>query len=353
MLADRALRMNGYNIHSTIDKEMYDAMQKAAKEYQHYGPDRTFVPKGETEEVTEQVETGAVLIENKTGKILSFLPGREDSLEDQNNYATDTRRDPGSTIKPTGVYGPAMDMGYTQPGSVIADIPGHAGYTPNNYGGAYYGLVSAREALASSYNVSAVEVYKSIVHENPAKNYLEKMGFPELNSEQQQSPSLALGTLGKGITVEENTNAFAVFGNGGNYVSSYMIEKITDSEGNVIYEHEPDPVEVFSEQTAYLTIDMMRDVLRSGTATYVPSRLKHGGVDWAGKTGTTNEYHDAWFVATNPHVTMGTCIGYKPPSSIYCSGCSLSYSQRTQNLWAQLVNAVSDIDPELIAPKEA
>src|SRR5699024_1497061 len=247
MLADRALRMNGYNIHSTIDKEMYDAMQKAAKEYQHYGPDRTFVPKGETEEVTEQVETGAVLIENKTGKILSFLPGREDSLEDQNNYATDTRRDPGSTIKPTGVYGPAMDMGCTQPGSVIADIPGHAGYTPNNYGGAYYGLVSAREALASSYNVSAAEVYKSIVHENPAKNYLEKMGFPELNSEQQQSPSLALGTLGKGITVEENTNAFAVFGNGGNYVSSYMIEKITDSEGNVIYEHEPDPVEVFSE----------------------------------------------------------------------------------------------------------
>src|SRR5699024_4551541 len=93
MLADRALRMNGYNIHSTIDKEMYDAMQKVAKEYQHYGPDRTFVPKGETEEVTEQVETGAVLIENKTGKILSFLPGREDSLEDQNNYATDTRRD--------------------------------------------------------------------------------------------------------------------------------------------------------------------------------------------------------------------------------------------------------------------
>src|SRR5690625_5133438 len=157
ILTDRALRMNGYHIHSTIDKEMYDAMEKIGEEYQYYGPDRTFIPKGEDKEVTEHVEAGAVAIENQTGKILSFYPGRSFSLENENNYATGTRRDPGSTIKPIGVYGPAMDLGAVQPGPVIADIPITASYSPKNYGGAYYGLVSAREALASSYNVTAVE----------------------------------------------------------------------------------------------------------------------------------------------------------------------------------------------------
>src|SRR5690625_2660513 len=352
MLAERALRMNGYNIHSTIDKEMYDTMQKVAKEYEHYGPDRTFVPQGADEEVTEQVETGAVLMENDSGRILSFVPGREDSLKNQNNHATGTGgsgRPAGSTFKPLAVYAPAMELGEIQPGSVIADIPGHSGYSPNNYGGAFYGLVSAREALTYSYNVSTVEIYKKIVGTNPAEKFLAKMGIP-LSEDLQYDPSIALGT--NNVTVEQNTNAFATFSNGGKFVQSYMIEKITDSNGNVIYEHEPEPVDVFSSQTAYLTIDMMRDVVRSGTAASLPSRLKHGGVDWAGKTGTSDDYEDAWFIGTNPNVTLGVWLGYDTPSSIYCAGCSLSYSQRTQYLWAQLINAVSDIDPELVAPKE-
>lgn len=352
MLADRALRMNGYHIHSTIDKEMFDAMQKVAKEYQHYGPDRTFTPKGESEEITEQVEVGAVVIENKTGKILSYVPGRDFQAGDrENNHAfLPTRRQPGSTIKPIAVYAPAMDMGVIQPGSVIADAPLVSG-GPKNYGGAYYGLVSAREALTYSYNVSADSIYRKILGNNPGKEYLMKMGIP-LTEKEQEYPSIALGGMDHGVSVEQNTNAFATLSNQGNYISSYMIEKITDSDGNVIYEHESEQVEVFSAQTAYLTIDMMRDVIRRGTAAYLPSRLKYGGVDWAGKTGTSNDYKDAWFVGTNPNVTMGVWLGYDTPESIYCSSCSLSYSQRTQNLWAQLINAATEVNPELLAPKE-
>lgn len=351
MLADRALRMNGYHIHSTIDKKMYDEMQKVAKDYQYYGPDQTIPVKGEDKPKIEQVETGAVIIENNTGKILSFVPGREDSLDNQYNHATKAHRSPGSTIKPLAVYAPAMELGAVQPGSVIADIPSPSGW-PKNYGGASYGLVSAREALAYSYNVSAVEVYRKILGQNPAKQFLMKMGI-EVSKGDQEQPALALGGMDNGMTVEQNTNAFATFSNGGDYISSYMIEKITDSEGNIIYEHEPEPVEVFSPQTAYLTIDMMRDVIRQGTAGYLPGHLQYRGVDWAGKTGTSNEYKDAWFVGTNPNVTMGVWIGYDTPSSIYCSGCSLSYSQRTQNLWAQLMNAATEVNPELLAPKEA
>src|SRR5699024_10826842 len=140
-------------------------------------------------------------------------------------------------------------------------------------------LVSAREALTYSYNVSTAEIYKMILHENPAEKYLEKMGIP-LSQELQNDPTVALGT--NNVTVEQNTAAFATLGNGGEYIEPYMIEKITDSDGNVIYEYEQKPVEVFSPQTAYLTIDMMRDVVRSGTGTYVMSQLRNSGIDWAG-----------------------------------------------------------------------
>lgn len=353
MLADRALRMNGYHIHSTIDKKMFDEMQKVAKDYQYYGPDRTIPVEGEDKPKIEQVEVGAVIIENKTGKILSYVPGRDfQAGEREVNYATGyggKGREPGSTFKPLSVYAPAMELGYIQPGSVIADVPGLPGYSPKNYGGAYYGLVSAREALTYSYNTSTAEIYKKILHEKPEEKYLKKMGI-SLPENLIGDPSIALGT--NNVTVEQNTNAFSTFGNGGKFNKSYMIEKITDSDGNIIYEHEPDPVEVFSAQTAYLTIDMMRDVIRSGTGAYVPSQLKYGGVDWAGKTGTSQEYRDAWFVGTNPNVTVGVWLGYDTPSSIYCSGCSLSYSQRTQKIWAQLVNAATDINSDVMAPKE-
>src|SRR5690625_1951691 len=243
ILAERALRMEGYHIHSTIDKEMYDTMQKVAQEYQYYGPDRTFTKEGESEQTTEQVEVGVSLIENKTGRVLSFIPGREDSLKNQNNHATSTYRSPGSTIKPLVVYGPAMEIGAIQPGSVIADI--RTSDWPKNVTGAYYGLVSAREALTHSHNVSTVDIYKRILYDRPAEKFLTKMGITTLNAEDMENPSLALGGVSKGFTVEQNTNAFATFSNDGNYISSYMIEKITDSEGNTIYEHEPDPVEVF------------------------------------------------------------------------------------------------------------
>src|SRR5690625_2462331 len=209
MLADRALRMNGYNIHSTVDKDMYDTMDKVVKEYLYSGPDKTFTKEGNDEPTTEQFETGAVLIENDTRKILAFSPGRDYSATDRAvDHAFDANRSPGSTIKPLLVYGPAMEMGAIQPGSVFADIEIDGTYKPNNAAGVFYGLVSAREGLAKSHNVTNVKVYQEIVHENPAKNYLMKMGYkPEnLNADRQEATSLALGTTE--VIVKSNVNAF-------------------------------------------------------------------------------------------------------------------------------------------------
>lgn len=345
-LADRALRMNGYHIHSTINKDMYEAMDKVVKDYPYFGPDKTIPETGDV----EQEETGAILIENDTRKILAFSPGRDHNATDRaNNHAFDTKRSPGSTIKPLAVYGPGMDLGKIQPGSVVADIEPSGGW-PSNVTNQYYGLVSAREGLVQSHNVTTVELYKDIVNENPAKNYLMKMGYKNLDATDQERHSLAIGSTE--VSVEDNINSFATFGNEGKYEDAYMIDKITDADGETIYEHESEPEKIFSKRANYLTIDMMRDVLTDGTGTYIPSKLKHGGVDWAGKTGTSQDYWDTWFIGTNPNVTFGTWIGYDTPSSVKCDTCSLSYPQRNQELWSQLVNTLSDIDKDLMAPSD-
>lgn len=351
ILADRALRRNGYHIHSTINKKMYDKMQQLVADYPFFGPDRTFTEDGKT--FTEPVENGVVLVENKSGKILSFVPGRNYRAGDNEyNYATKAFRSPGSTFKPF-TYAAGFDIGKLQPGTVIADIPtSYGNYSPKNYGGAYYGLVTVREAIANSYNVTAVKAYSEIMQDNLYDRYFSKLGFSRIDAAETENRSLALGGMTYGVTVEENTGAFAALGNAGSYNETYMIEKITDSDGKTIYEHQIEPVEVFSPQTAYLTLDTMRDVVKKGTGTYMQSQIKHKDVDWAAKTGTSQNYHDAWFVGVNPKITISSWIGYDTPASIYCPTCSLSYHPRNINLWSRIVNELSDDFPELMAPEE-
>lgn len=361
-LASRALRNNGYEIHSTIDKEIYDAFQEIGKNYEHYGRDHTFTvtndETGETTSWTEEVQAAGMMIENNSGRIISFFGNRAPSLDNHYNYATRAVRSNGSTIKPILDYAPALEKGAVQPGTPIADYPrtfpnpGGAPYEVSNYGNASYGMVSARRALAGSYNIPAVDTYMKIIQDNPAKEYLEKMGITTLTSGDYVQPSLSLGGMDRGVTVEENINAFSTLGNNGNFSDGYMIEKIVSKDGDILYEHKSDPVEVFTPQTSYLTLDMMRDVITSGTGAYLNSQLKHGGVDWAGKTGTSNDYKDAWFVAINPNVTFGTWIGYKTPASVYDPSYPLNYSQRNMKLWSEFINAASDIKPELVAPKD-
>ncbi|APH04063.1 transglycosylase domain-containing protein [Bacillus weihaiensis] len=355
-LADKSIRQNGYRIHTTINKDIYDKMQDVVAEYEYYGSDKAeeAIDPDTGKEVTikEPVEVGGVLIENSSGKIISFVGGRDFDRENL-NHATDAERRNGSTMKPLLVYAPAMELGTLQPGSVIADVeyvlPQYKGYSPKNYGGRYHGLTSARNALKQSYNVPAVKAYMSIINREPL-SFLEKMGFTSLHKKDYGAPSLSLGGMTVGVTVEENVNAYTTFANNGKFIDAYMIEKIETSDGDVIYQHEKSETDVFSAQTAYLTIDMMRDVIRSGTAQSLNGYLSFSA-DWAGKTGTGQDYEDAWFVATNPNVTFGTWIGYDTPKPLELSYKGLSYSKRNILLWSKLMNVAHEVEPELVAPK--
>lgn len=357
-LADRDLRQNGYKIYSTVNKDIYNKMQETAKNYAYYGRDKPQEipdPDDPNKKITimEPVEIGASLIDNKTGKIISFVGGR-DFKREQVNHATFSTRQNGSTMKPLLVYAPAMELGKLHPGSVLPDVEvylnGPGKPWPNNYDMRYSGLTSARHALTKSYNVPAVLAYKSILGKQPA-TFLDKMGFSNLEKVDYTNLSTAIGSLEGGVTVEENTNAFGTFANDGKFIDAYLIEKIVDKNGNIIFQHKAEPVDVFSPQTAYLTIDMMRDVINRGTATAVNGRLKFDS-DWAGKTGTGHEYIDSWFVATNPNVSFGVWIGYDTPKPLEREYKGLSYGKRTQYIWADLMNDAYDVAPELVDPTE-
>ncbi|WP_027409631.1 transglycosylase domain-containing protein [Anoxybacteroides tepidamans] len=356
--AEKQLRQNGYDIYTTIDKDIYDRMQAVVAKYPYFGSNIITREKdqktGAIVTKVEPVEVGAMLIENKTGKIISFVGGR-DYHRQQLNHATQAYRSNGSTMKPLLVYAPAMEMGVVQPGSVIPDVELHIPtsqgiYSPKNADRQTHGLVSARRALQYSYNIPAVRTYMKIIQHRPI-TYLEKMGFTSLTKADSANLSMALGALTKGVTVEENVNAYATFGNYGTFVDAYLIEKIVSKDGQVVYEHKSQPVNVFSPQTSYLTIDMMRDVIRHGTAAALPSFLKFQA-DWAGKTGTGQDNKDAWFVATNPNVTFGVWMGYDTPMPLELTYKGLSYSKRNLLLWAQLMNTAYDAKPDLIAPKQ-
>ncbi|TLS39089.1 transglycosylase domain-containing protein [Pseudalkalibacillus caeni] len=350
--AEVELRKNGYKIYTTIDQGVYDAMNaakdKVLEDNSYFQSPKTAQVKnyetGEMEQKEFPMQVGSILIENKTGKIISFIGGR-DYKEQALNHATQAYRSNGSTMKPLLDYAPAMELGKVQPGYIIPDVPIENGYNPGNYTQSYHGLVTARRALKYSYNVPAVRVYSKLDHVQ-ATNYLLKMGFSSLTLEDRTNASMAIGALQRGVTIEENTNAFGTFANGGKFVDAYMIEKIVDKDGNVVVGQKPKPVDVFSPQTAYLTIDMMRDVVNSGTAARVPGKLKFSA-DWAGKTGTGQQYRDAWFVAVNPNVSLGVWTGYDKQMSM-----DHSYSTRNQNLWALFANAAYDKRPELMDPEE-
>lgn len=356
IMARREMSTKGYRIHSTVDKDLFDSMNKAAKNFEHYGYTHTETVKdeesGKNIEVQSPVQVGSIMIENSTGKILSFVGGRD--FETSNvNHATQAYRANGSTMKPLLVYAPAIEYGEIGAGSPVVDIKFDINppWPLNNFqAGQELGVIPARQALATSQNLATARLYRDIIDRDPAQ-FLDKMNFSKLTEEEHHIPSLSIGAMKHGTSVEENTNAFATFANNGKFIESYMIEKIEDMDGNTIFEHESEPVDVFSPETSYIVSDMMRDVTTQGTAKIMKQNLNFG-IDLAAKTGTTNDYVDAWLVGYNPNVSLGVWLGYKdnktglyPPS---IRGSYLPPSNRVNLLFAQLMNAANGASPKLI-----
>ena len=245
---------------------------------------------------------GLVAIDNASGEIKAMVGGR-DFEESKFNRATQAMRQTGSSFKPY-VYTAAIDQGAT-PDDAILDEPvmfqtASGPYTPHNYDEKFEGNITLRRALAQSRNIPALKLadrlgIKTVI------DYAHRFG---ITSNMPAYLPVALGSAE--ITLLEQTSAFSVFPNDGVRISPRYLKKVTDYEGRVLEEDFPDIKDVVSARTARIMTSMLREVVLHGTAIAAAS-MKY---PIAGKTGTTNDFTDAWFIGFSPNITCGVWIGY-------------------------------------------
>ncbi len=249
-------------------------------------------------------EQGAVVIlENASGAIRAMVGGY-DWTQSKFNRASQALRQAGSAFKPF-VYLTALEQGYTAadtvfdgPLSIVID-PRQPPYRPGNYDGKYHGIVTFRRALEHSYNIAAVRVGEMV----GLSNVIETARRLGIRQNLEPYPSMPLGAFE--VSLVELTSAYAVFANQGLAFAPYLIERITDSNGDLLEQTHPDAREVESPQTAFQLLQMMRGVTQRGTGARAAS-LK---LNIAGKTGTTNDFTDAWFIGMTPRYTVGVWVG--------------------------------------------
>ena len=334
-LAKKELSEGGYTITTTINKAVHDAMQNAVATY------------GEIlDDGTGQVQVGNVLLNNQTGAVLGFIGGRN-YAENQNNHAFDTERSPGSTIKPILAYGIAIDQGLMGSASILSNYPTNfsSGDPIMHADSRGTAMIDLPEALNASWNIPAYWTYKLLREKGVnVKGYMDKMGY---SISDYTVESLPLGG-GIEVSVAQHTNGFQTLANNGAFQERYLIEKITNRLGQVVYEHKAEPVQVYSPASATIMQSLMRGVLDSGTTTTFKSRLSQVNgdllsADWIGKTGTTNVNGDMWLMLSTPKVTLGGWIGHDDNTSM----AALTGYNNNASYMANLVNAIHQADPNV------
>src|SRR4051794_40255375 len=276
------------------------------------------------------VEGAVLAIDNRTGQIRTLIGGYS---FDRSKFdrATQAYRQVGSAFKPI-VYTAAIDRGYT-PATIIMDtptsFPGAAGspvYTPMNYDRKFEGPITLRHALEESRNVPAVRVMEQL---GPAHviQYARRLGL-----QSPLPPYLAVALGAAEATLMEMTSAYSVFPNQGVRMRPYSISKVSDREGNVLEENRPEPKEAIRADTAYVMTNLLRGVVQRGTG------AKAASLNWplGGKTGTTDDYTDAWFIGFDPDITIGVWVGLDQKKPI---GSNMTGAEAALPIWMEIMKA--------------
>jgi penicillin-binding protein 1A len=287
-------------------------------------------------EQVPKAQAALLCIESKTGYVKVMVGGR-DFRESQFNRAIQSRRQPGSAFKPI-IYAAALDKGYT-PATMIIDSPivyqdteHDFTWKPRNYKEKFYGPTLFRNALSKSRNVVTIKILRDIGIDY-AIDYARKLG---IESNLNRDLSIALGS--SGVSLLELVRAYSVFNNNGYLVSPVFITKIVDRDGNVIEESSPVREKVIEKNTAYIMTSLLESVVQEGTG----HRLKALNRPVAGKTGTTNNLHDAWFVGYTPRYTVGTWVGFDEEG---CLGKAETGSRAASPIWLGFVRKVLEGKP--------
>jgi 1A family penicillin-binding protein len=313
----------GLKVYTTLDADLQQAAERAVeKQLSSLEADlklkvthaNFIVPSGDSMRVslmTPYLQGALVAIDPRNGYVRALVGGR-DWNQSNFNRATQARRQPGSAFKPF-VYTAAMDNGF-RPTDIVVDepvsFPGADGklYQPGNYDRTFRGPVTLRYALQMSINVPAIKVLRK-VGTSLVASYARRMG---IKSPLGQNLSLALGS--SEVTLLELTSAYGVLANRGIRNEPLYILKVEDKNGNVLEKNSPRPTEVLSEETAGVMTSMLQSVMDHGTG--APSRAMGFNLPAAGKTGTMDEYMDAWFEGYVPSLVSGVWVGYDVKKTI-------------------------------------
>ena len=310
----------GLRVYTTLNRELQAAaegiVEKGLQEIERRRG-FTYPPRGKHPEPAENeppdyLQAALTSIDPATGHVLAMVGGR-DFGESRFNRAVQAKRQPGSAFKPF-VYAAALEAGHS-PASLITNLndpvlTAEGEWVPEDEHTTATSM-TLRTALRTSSNRAAVQLLRSVGISN-AVGYAEKLqvGTPA------SVPSLALGA--SEVTLISLTAAYGAFANRGIVQRPVLVRRVEDSTGKVLYEHEAKPELAVSETTAFLMSSMLADVINAGTA----YRARQTGftLPAAGKTGTTNDYLDAWFVGYTPHVVTGVWIGFDRPKTIVSNG---------------------------------
>jgi len=289
----------------------------------------------ERTEFVPQPQAAMTVIDQSTGYVRGIVGGRGEKKASLTlNRASDTYRQPGSAFKILAAYGPALDLGEITLAAHIEDEEySYEDGTPiRNSDNRYHGSVSVRQAIRSSYNIPAVKVLTDITPEKGFE-YLQQLGFSNLDEELDVIQPLALGGITNGVSNLELTAAYGAIANGGTYMEPVFYTEVTDQEGNVLLSNKPQGQRVFKESTAFLLTSAMEDVVSEGTGTGFQLEDMHV----AGKTGTANDYRDLTFAGYTPYYTAAIWAGYDEPQE-------LAESHRTfhRTLWRNVMNRIHE-----------
>lgn len=290
-----------------------------------------------------QIETGFLALDHRNGNILAMVGGSNfKSFKYGLNHVTQIRRQPGSAFKPF-VYTVAIDNGYpacfellNQPVTIL--MADGKRWAPENFDHTFGGKKTLREGIKQSINLIAIRAIMEIAPVKQVIDYAHRMG---ISSPLPPYESLALGT-GE-VQPMEITAAYGVFANKGVYVEPISILRIEDKNGNVIEDNQPVRKEVLSEETAYIMTSMLEGNVNEGTGARVRLFYKDGPA--AGKTGTTQEYADAWFIGFTPRITAGVWVGFDN-KTVHFTTAEGQGGRAAGPIWGKFMQAVYD-DPEI------
>jgi penicillin-binding protein 1A len=255
------------------------------------------------------VQGALMTIENSTGDVKALVGGR-DFDESKFDRATQALRQVGSSFKPY-VYTAAVDEG-AKPDDTILDapisFPNPSGvWAPHNYDNKYEGVITLRHALAESRNIPAVKLAEKVGMPTVI-SYVHKFG---ITSKIEPYLPVALGAAE--VTLQEQVSAYSTFPNDGVRVTPRFIRKVVDYDGHVLEENYPEVKDVIGVDTARTMTELLAGVIQHGTAASAGAKLKHA---LGGKTGTTNDFTDAWFIGFSPSITCGVWVGFDEKKSL-------------------------------------